>query len=115
MSWKRLEIAATVGCTVFVGAVWSHHRQKSPVIWQPAPAKMEQNLIGHVETHKVITWQDARKLGYVDEVPRKLVSAMQSGRCVAMVGAGLSYPAGLPGFEGFLERIAVSAGAELKM
>eukprot|EP00931_Biecheleriopsis_adriatica_P068937 TRINITY_DN42832_c0_g1_i1.p1 TRINITY_DN42832_c0_g1~~TRINITY_DN42832_c0_g1_i1.p1 ORF type:complete len:274 (+),score=45.42 TRINITY_DN42832_c0_g1_i1:83-823(+) len=32
-----------------------------------------------------------------------------------MVGAGLSFPAGLPGFEGFLSRIADSSGAPLKV
>jgi len=60
-------------------------------------------------------WHNARKLGYVDEIPEELVRALQHGRCVAMVGAGLSYPANLPGYEALLKMVATTAGVPLEL
>lgn len=69
------------------------------------------------EVHKGRTraWQEARKLGHVDEIPDGIVSALRKGRCVAMVGAGLSSPAGLPGFEGLLRAVATSEKISLNL
>lgn len=61
------------------------------------------------------TWREARKLGYVDDIPRDLVEALQAGTCVAMVGAGLSAPAKLPGYEALLRTVANEAKIELRL
>jgi hypothetical protein len=39
------------------------------------------------------------------EIPNELLQAHEDGRVVFFCGAGISYPAGLPGFEGLVERI----------
>jgi len=51
----------------------------------------------------------------VDEIPEGVVLALRSGSCVAMVGAGISYPAGLPGFEGLLKAVAAAEAIPLKL
>lgn len=39
------------------------------------------------------------------DIPNTLVQAHEEGRVVFFCGAGISYPAGLPGFEGLVEKI----------
>lgn len=39
------------------------------------------------------------------EIPNELLQAHEDGRVVFFCGAGISYPAGLPGFKGLVERI----------
>jgi NAD-dependent SIR2 family protein deacetylase len=39
------------------------------------------------------------------DIPDPLLQAHEEGRVVFFCGAGISYPAGLPGFEGLLEQI----------
>eukprot|EP00933_Yihiella_yeosuensis_P018833 TRINITY_DN15363_c0_g1_i1.p1 TRINITY_DN15363_c0_g1~~TRINITY_DN15363_c0_g1_i1.p1 ORF type:complete len:323 (+),score=45.20 TRINITY_DN15363_c0_g1_i1:50-1018(+) len=62
-----------------------------------------------------LCWQQARKLGHVDDIPDELVWALRRGTCVAMVGAGLSAPAGLPGVEGLLSAVATSENIDLNL
>lgn len=69
----------------------------------------------HVCCAHTQTWRDARKLGYVDEIPRDLVEALRAGTCVAMVGAGLSAAANLPGFEALLRFVAEQAAVDLRL
>eukprot|EP00928_Gymnodinium_smaydae_P058366 TRINITY_DN41567_c0_g1_i1.p1 TRINITY_DN41567_c0_g1~~TRINITY_DN41567_c0_g1_i1.p1 ORF type:complete len:325 (+),score=53.93 TRINITY_DN41567_c0_g1_i1:69-1043(+) len=110
MSWRRFQMSAVGGSAVFIGVACLHHQHKRPMFVSQVPARMEQKL-----ESKEMSRMRARKLGYIDEIPRQLVVAMQNGSCVAMVGAGLSYPAGLPGFEGLLRRVAALKGIPLKM
>src|SRR5438093_10786975 len=44
------------------------------------------------------------------EVPDRLVQAHEEGRVVFFCGAGVSYPAGLPGFAGLVEKIFDAVG-----
>src|SRR5689334_13966064 len=39
------------------------------------------------------------------DVPERLLQAHEEGRVVFFCGAGISYPAGLPGFKGLVEEI----------
>src|SRR5207248_9492936 len=39
------------------------------------------------------------------DIPDALLQAHEEGRVVFFCGAGISYPAGLPGFKGLVERI----------
>eukprot|EP00929_Paragymnodinium_shiwhaense_P009703 TRINITY_DN113974_c0_g1_i1.p1 TRINITY_DN113974_c0_g1~~TRINITY_DN113974_c0_g1_i1.p1 ORF type:complete len:311 (+),score=19.35 TRINITY_DN113974_c0_g1_i1:37-933(+) len=61
------------------------------------------------------TWEEARRKGHVDDLPEGLVRAFRKGTCIAMVGAGLSVPAGLPGFEALLKAVAEAEKIELAL
>ena len=39
------------------------------------------------------------------DIPERLVEAHENGRVVFFCGAGISYPAGLPGFGGLAEKL----------
>lgn len=45
-------------------------------------------------------------------IPDELLQAHEEGKVVFFCGAGISYPAGLPGFSGLVERIYKSIGAK---
>jgi len=45
------------------------------------------------------------------DVPERLLQAHEDGRVVFFCGAGISYPAGLPGFAGLVERLFSEVGA----
>lgn len=45
------------------------------------------------------------------DVPNRLMQAHEEGRVVFFCGAGISYPAGLPGFKGMVERLYAGLGA----
>lgn len=60
-------------------------------------------------------WHRARQLGHVDDIPEGLVQALREGSCVAMVGAGLSYPAGLPGYEALLTSVSRASGVPIEL
>lgn len=47
------------------------------------------------------------------EIPDALLQAHEEGRVVFFCGAGISYPAGLPGFKGLVEKIYELNGTEL--
>ena len=47
------------------------------------------------------------------DVPDSLVQAHEEGRVVFFCGAGISYPAGLPGFKGLIEQIYRECGTAL--
>lgn len=47
------------------------------------------------------------------DIPDALLRAHEEGRVVFFCGAGISYPAGLPGFQGLVEKIYQLTGAEL--
>lgn len=63
----------------------------------------------------VSPWTAAYQAGWVDEIPDGLVRALQDGHCVAVVGAGLSIPAGLPGFEALLKQVASASSVSLAL
>ena len=44
------------------------------------------------------------------DVPEELLQAHEEGKVVFFCGAGISYPAGLPGFKGLVERIYELSG-----
>ncbi|WP_431701191.1 anti-phage defense-associated sirtuin Dsr1 [Pseudomonas sp. BR20] len=44
------------------------------------------------------------------DVPEELLQAHEEGRVVIFCGAGISYPAGLPGFRGLVDKIYTNAG-----
>ena len=44
------------------------------------------------------------------DVPDELLQAHEEGRVVIFCGAGISYPAGLPGFQGLVDKIYNNAG-----
>ncbi|MBF0160730.1 MAG: SIR2 family protein, partial [Magnetococcales bacterium] len=46
------------------------------------------------------------------EIPEALLQAHEEGRVVFFCGAGISYPAGLPGFSGLVEKIYAGLGEE---
>lgn len=48
------------------------------------------------------------------DIPDALLQAHEEGRVVFFCGAGISYPAGLPGFKGLVEQIYKLNGTELK-
>lgn len=48
------------------------------------------------------------------DIPEELLRAHEEGRVVFFCGAGISYPAGLPGFQGLVDDIYVNAGTTLK-
>jgi len=45
------------------------------------------------------------------DIPDELLEAHEEGRVVFFCGAGISYPAGLPGFEGLVEKVYQLSGA----
>ncbi|WP_322008036.1 anti-phage defense-associated sirtuin Dsr1 [Paraburkholderia tropica] len=45
------------------------------------------------------------------DIPDELIQAHEEGRVVFFCGAGISYPAGLPGFGGLVEKIYAGVGA----
>ncbi|TFW36089.1 hypothetical protein E4195_18705 [Pseudomonas putida] len=47
------------------------------------------------------------------DIPDELLQAQEEGRVVFFCGAGISYPAGLPGFKGLVEQIYQSTGTTL--
>ena len=47
------------------------------------------------------------------EVPDRLVEFHEDGKVVFFCGAGISYPAGLPGFEGLTRRLFEDLGEDL--
>ena len=47
------------------------------------------------------------------DVPDRLLQAHEDGKVVFFCGAGISYPAGLPGFRGLVEKIYCKLGEEL--
>lgn len=47
------------------------------------------------------------------DIPDSLLQAHEEGRVVFFCGAGISYPAGLPGFKGLVEQIYQQNGTEL--
>lgn len=67
------------------------------------------------DTCRRYDWQEARRLGHVDEIPDGLIRALQGDTCVAQVGAGISIPAGLPGFEGLLRGVAALSQVDLQL
>ena len=44
------------------------------------------------------------------DVPERLLQAHEEGRVVFFCGAGISYPAGLPGFDGLVTRVRDALG-----
>jgi hypothetical protein len=44
-------------------------------------------------------------INYGPDVPDALLQVHEEGRLVFFCGAGISYPAGLPGFKGLVEQI----------
>lgn len=46
------------------------------------------------------------------DIPEALLQAHEEGRVVFFCGAGISYPAGLPGFKGLVDEIYRAAGAQ---
>src|ERR1041384_5600088 len=44
------------------------------------------------------------------DIPERLLQAHEDGRVVFFCGAGISYPAGLPGFSGLVDEIYKLAG-----
>ena len=46
------------------------------------------------------------------DVPERLLQAHEDGKVVFFCGAGISYPAGLPGFKGLVEEIYCKLGEE---
>ena len=44
------------------------------------------------------------------EIPDALLRAHEEGRVVFFCGAGISYPAGLPGFKGLVDKIYCLVG-----
>lgn len=44
------------------------------------------------------------------EIPEQLLQAHEEGRVVFFCGAGISYPAGLPGFQGLVDKIYAEIG-----
>ena len=44
------------------------------------------------------------------DIPERLLQAHEDGRVVFFCGAGISYPAGLPGFKGLVDRIYAKPG-----
>src|SRR5512146_3233988 len=48
------------------------------------------------------------------DIPDALLQAHEEGRVVFFCGAGISYPAGLPGFEGLVEQIYRQLGTDFK-
>ena len=44
------------------------------------------------------------------DIPDELLRAHEEGRVVFFCGAGISYPAGLPGFKGLVEQIYLATG-----
>ena len=47
------------------------------------------------------------------EVPDRLVESHEDGKVVFFCGAGISYPAGLPSFEGLTRRLFEDLGEDL--
>ena len=47
------------------------------------------------------------------DIPDELLQAHEEGRVVFFCGAGISYPAGLPGFKGLVEQIYRLSGTAL--
>lgn len=47
------------------------------------------------------------------DIPDELLQAHEEGRVVFFCGAGISYPAGLPGFKGLVEQIYKLTGTTL--
>lgn len=47
------------------------------------------------------------------DIPDELLQAHEEGRVVFFCGAGISYPAGLPGFKGLVKRIYQLNGTTL--
>jgi len=47
------------------------------------------------------------------DIPDELLRALEEGRVVFFCGAGISYPAGLPGFKGLVEQIYRLSGTTL--
>jgi hypothetical protein len=47
------------------------------------------------------------------DIPDSLLQAHEDGRVVFFCGAGIAYPAGLPGFQGLVDRIYKSLGTKL--
>ena len=39
------------------------------------------------------------------DIPDSLLQAQEDGRTVFFCGAGISYPAGLPGFQGLVDKV----------
>lgn len=48
------------------------------------------------------------------DVPNDLLQAHEEGRVIFFCGAGISYPAGLPGFKGLVDKIYESIGTDKK-
>mgnify|MGYP000541792458 CR=1 FL=1 len=46
------------------------------------------------------------------DIPNALLQAHEEGKVVFFCGAGISYPAGLPGFKGLVDRIYSSIGTQ---
>ncbi len=46
------------------------------------------------------------------DVPERLLQAHEDGRVVFFCGAGISYPAGLPGFKGLVDKLYATAGVQ---
>jgi len=46
------------------------------------------------------------------DIPEALLQAHEEGRVVFFCGAGISYPAGLPGFKGLVDKIYHAAGTQ---
>ena len=49
------------------------------------------------------------------DVPERLLQAHEDGKVVFFCGAGISYPAGLPGFKGLVEEIYCKLGRNLSL
>jgi hypothetical protein len=45
------------------------------------------------------------------DIPERLLQAHEDGRVVLFCGAGISFPAGLPGFRGLVDRLYARLGA----
>ena len=45
------------------------------------------------------------------DIPERLLQAHEDGRVVFFCGAGVSYPARLPGFAGLVEKLYTALGA----
>jgi NAD-dependent SIR2 family protein deacetylase len=45
------------------------------------------------------------------DIPLELLEAQEMGRLALFCGAGISYPAGLPGFKGLVDQVYSELGA----
>ncbi len=70
-------------------------------------------LLRWTEAHASAKENDVQFITHGPDVPDALLQAHEEGRVAFFCGAGISYPAGLPGFKGLVEHIYRLNGTEL--